>query len=156
AWFQESDECEEKAMVIVQIEGRQGQGNKQFFVGWVIETWRQHTDHCVALLVEHDRTTHHAWFCAKLSLPHSVTEQDDLGGAFPLFFRREIPTVQRPHAKRRQQAGRDSRAIDPLRYAAASQVECGVHISAELRKSMVLRRQVAEIRSGEAAVADQH
>src|SRR5205085_6974877 len=98
-----------------------------------------------------DRAAHHARVCAKLSLPDSVTEQDNLGAALPIFFRCQIPAVQWLHAKRRQQASRDARAIDALRHTAPSQVEHGYRVSTELRERTILQRQVANIRAGKAS-----
>src|SRR6266508_4632117 len=148
-WHQAGSERDKKGGEITgQISSAQGQGHKQFFVRRKIEPRRQHTDHRVALLVKADRAAHHVGVCAKLSLPYSVTEQDNLGAALPIFFRCQIPAVQRLHAERRQQASRDARAIDVLRHTAPSQVERCYRVSAELRERTVLQRQVANIRTG--------
>src|SRR2546427_1969243 len=98
-----------------------------------MESRWQDADHRMALLIELDRAPHNTRVGAKLSLPQTVTEQQNLVTALPVLFG-EIPAIQRLHAKSGEPARRNAGAIDAFRFTAAGQVKCDGGRRAELAR----------------------
>ena len=83
---------------------------------------RHHADHRVRLVVEQHLPADDRRVAAEPRLPEPVAEEHRAGRAVAIVGLGEQPADERLHAQRREQIGRDRRALDAQRLPGADQV----------------------------------
>src|SRR5262245_29218299 len=90
----------------------------------------------MAFAVERETNADQFWITAKAALPQTVADDHNLLVTVAVFFRQEVAPQQRRDAERREQIGRGQRADQALRLAAPREIESGLPIHRDLRKTV--------------------
>lgn len=85
----------------------------------VLETWRHHADHEVAIVVERDRPTQDPRIGIETAPPQAVAQDHDPRPASLIVRPLKSPTHRRHDAEDLEILGRDQLALEPLRLVRA-------------------------------------
>src|SRR5262245_42218233 len=85
------------------------------------EIWRQHTDYCVALIVERNRAANDTRVGIEAALPQSVADDGDALAAGTVLRREKIASERELRAEHGEEASGRVSPLQPLRLARAGQ-----------------------------------
>src|SRR5262245_60131139 len=104
-----------------------------------------HADDRVRMIIERQVLPNNASVAAESPLPQAMTEHDYALGLGAVFLLREDAPQRRGDAERREQAGRNALALDPLGLATPGQVQARAPEGGDLREDSILIAPVNEI-----------
>jgi hypothetical protein len=103
-------------------------------------------DDRVRMIVERQALPNNASIAAEAPLPQAMTEHDYALGVGAVFLLRKDAPQRRRDAEQREQAGRNTYALDPLRLATPGQAQARAPEGGDLREDSILIAPVNEIR----------
>src|SRR5215216_1552639 len=119
--------------------------NPELSKGGKLESRRHNANHSITLTIELNRLIDQGWIAAKLALPQTMAQQNDMIGPDLFFFREKAPSQRGHHVQGRNQVGGDLCGCDSLWLATASKVECGILRSRQLLKDGLVLLPIQEV-----------